>query len=178
MSKTKYQRGLCVFYGCQNPGTVEPNDSQRFCQRHIDEFQQIQDHHEKMMAEIHERGARKLAERDRRERRLLFFAAMRQPEMRWLREAFKHLRNDTRHDWREIREIEIDPPIQIDGYSGAWAMRTDRFVTLLHYPERYDGHEDFMTVDHHDANNAYCECWWCYDATMEKRRAESEVTNG
>ena len=118
------------------------------------------------------------AEYERRERRLLFFAAMRQPEMRWVREAFKHLRNDTRHDWREIREIEIDPPVVIDGYSGAWAMRTDRFVTLLICPERYDGHEDFMTVDHHDANNAYCECWWCYDATMEKRRAESEVTNG
>lgn len=110
-----------------------------------------------------------------RERRILFFAAMRQPEMRWVREAFKHLRNDTRHNWWDIREIEIDPPIQIEGYSGAWAMRTDRFVTLLHYPEQYAGHEDFMTVDHHDDNNAYCECWHCYDATLEKRK-QAEVS--
>lgn len=113
-----------------------------------------------------------------RERRILFFAAIRQPEMRWVREAFKHLKHDQGIDWRAIQSIELDPPWEIDGFSKqSWTMTTDTFVTMLLDPSRYDGIEDFSTYLFHDARNAYCECIWCYDATMAKRRAESEVSH-
>lgn len=117
-------------------------------------------------------------ETEYRERRRLFFATMRRPEMRWVREAFKHLKHDQGIDWRTIQSIEFDPPWEIDGFSKqSWIMTTDTFVTMLLDPSRYDGIEDFSTYLFHDANNAYCECIWCYDATIAKRRAENEVSS-
>lgn len=109
-----------------------------------------------------------------RERRRLFMHIMRQPEMKWLREAFKHLKYSQDIDWREIQEIRVEPPC--DPFRTPWSMTTDRFVTILLAPDRYDGIEDFMTVQHHDESNPYCECYYCYDATLAKRRAEQEVT--
>lgn len=104
------------------------------------------------------------------ERRRLFYAAMRHPEMRWVREAFKHLRDDQGIDWRAIKEMELDPPME--PFSSVWSMNTDKFVTVLIDAVRYDGIEDFMTVPHHDDQNPFCECYYCYDATMDKRETE------
>lgn len=64
MTKNKYQRGLCVFHGCTNVGTITPNATQRFCQYHMDLFQQEKERHDRIMREIHERTEQKRATRE------------------------------------------------------------------------------------------------------------------
>lgn len=59
MTKTKFQRGLCVQHGCKNPGTISPNETQHFCQAHWDQIRQIYDRHEQMMQEIQEWAAQR-----------------------------------------------------------------------------------------------------------------------
>lgn len=61
MTKTKYQRGLCVFHGCKNVGTVTPNATQRFCQSHWDMLKRDADEHEEKMRQIHEWGEQRRA---------------------------------------------------------------------------------------------------------------------
>lgn len=107
-------------------------------------------------------------ESEYRERRRLFFAAMRSPEMRWVREAFRHLRDDAGIDWRTIKEMELDPPW--NHIKRSWSMTTNAHVTILLDPERYDGIEDFLTIPRHDEASGSCECLWCY--TTPKREAE------
>jgi hypothetical protein len=57
VSKTKYQRGLCVWHGCKNVGTVEPNEMQRFCQEHWQPIQQDNDLHEAIIQAARKRIA-------------------------------------------------------------------------------------------------------------------------
>jgi hypothetical protein len=109
------------------------------------------------------------------EHKRLFFSLMRRPEMRWVRECFKHLKYDQGIDWRTIKEIEIDPPWEHPWeMKTSWIMTTDAFVSILLDPQRYDGIEDFTTISHHDEKNEYCECYYCYSNTLAKRKAEGE----
>lgn len=54
MSKTKRQRGLCEFHGCQQPGIVL-ND-QSMCQMHRDQARQAEEEHQRVMREIRDQA--------------------------------------------------------------------------------------------------------------------------
>lgn len=58
MSKSKYQRGLCIWHGCKNAGT-NTNNMQRFCQEHWNMLEQDRRDHEKAMQEIREWATRR-----------------------------------------------------------------------------------------------------------------------
>lgn len=100
-----------------------------------------------------------MSEEELHERRRLFFAAMRRPEMRMFRLALYHLLWDKGLEWSDILAIKR---IEIDPYApGCWMMLTDRFqvVSLNVSPEMT--YEDFHFGWVHDPANPTCQCDYC-----------------
>lgn len=91
---------------------------------------------------------------DRYERRRLFIHTMRQPEMRLMRLALRHMRDDAGVDWRmAINEIGIWP-----GY--CWQLLTNRYQVYTFGSEN-PSYEDFYFEWVHDSGNAACKCEMC-----------------
>jgi len=66
-----------------------------------------------------ERIADLMSEEEYRERRRLFFQAMRRDDMRLLRLALRYIKQEYDVEWREIRSIDI------------WSMRYPEGVSIL-----------------------------------------------
>lgn len=91
----------------------------------------------------HENVADLMSEAEYRERRRLFAAAMRHPEMRLLRKALLHLHIDKALDWRTIDTIQMD---RYGSYNDCWMMNTNLGVTMTLWADKQDlGIYDFST---------------------------------
>lgn len=94
-----------------------------------------------------------------RERRRLFFAAMRQPEMKVLRLAFRYLEFDKGIDWRGIQALEIYPY----GYRKESCMVVAEKYILVCLDAHKPGltYEDFFFVWLHQEGDRACQCECC-----------------
>lgn len=91
------------------------------------------------------------------ERRRLFMSVMRMPEMRLLRLALRHLRDDAGIDWRDIQEIQL-----FTLSDGSWCMDTDKYLVYCLYPQDTElDYEDFSVYWHHVDDDLGCRCWMC-----------------
>lgn len=93
------------------------------------------------------------------ERRRLFFASMRHPEMRVLREALQHLHIDQGIDWRAIQCMGM---FRYGTDDSCWMMITDRLVVACLCPDKPDlGIYDFSTYHTHVEDDPACKCDVC-----------------
>lgn len=96
---------------------------------------------------------------ERHERRNLFVAAMRKPEMRVLRLALRYLSWGKGLDWREIQEIEMF----WYGYREDCCMLLTKRYSLVCLdackPDLM--YEEFFFVWRHDESNPACPCEYC-----------------
>lgn len=100
-----------------------------------------------------------MGEVELREYRRLFFAVMRQPEMRVLRLALFHLKWGKGIDWREIQEIEVSPPGDLDR---CWMLTTEKYlVVCLDALNPHLTYEDFYFIWTHQETNPACPCEFC-----------------
>lgn len=116
---------------------------------------------EENLAEFFECVALKAEEYATYMRRRLFFAAMRRPEMRMLRLALRHLRDDQGIDWRTIQSIE-----DMGRYgwrNECWCMVTESLVVFTLDAATAD-YEDFLTMTRHQDGNPDCDCGFCEGA--------------
>lgn len=105
-----------------------------------------------------------------RERRRLFFQVMRRPEMRLVRLALRNIRECAGLDWRDIKEIEIDP---LRDLKSCWSLDTEEYIVqCLDGPNDY---QDF-TLWYRCTGRPGCQCYYCYDATMAARKAIQDET--
>lgn len=90
------------------------------------------------------------------ERRRLFFAAMRSPEMRLLRDALWELKWEHNIPWETITSLEILPN---EMSSTTWILLTDHHMVLCLYPDDVPPH--FYVDRLHDDADPLCECEYC-----------------
>jgi hypothetical protein len=103
-----------------------------------------------------------MSEEEYHERRRLFIATMRKPEMRTLRAALRDMRHEQGVDWRTIEINEA--AIYLPSHSGAWQLVTDRYQI---YCYGWDpGHFYFDWF--HQEENLKCPCSWCQELRQFK----------
>jgi hypothetical protein len=102
------------------------------------------------------------AEAERRENRRLFFATMRRPEMRTLRQALCDLKWEHGIDWRNLTKMEIDC---FQGfYTNSWTLIADNHLSCCSNPE--DKYPYFFVMRLHDENDQFCECEDCQNSRL------------
>lgn len=97
----------------------------------------------------------------RQERRRLFIALMRKPEMQILRLALRYLSFDRGIDWRRVKSWEIvcNPP-RPDG--SLWILVTDKFqIDTIWYGHPDMNYNQFTFEWLHDPSSARCRCEHC-----------------
>lgn len=91
-----------------------------------------------------------------RERRSLFIAAMRRPEMKLVRAALHQLKWDEAPDWRAISEIEVSPY----GFNDDCCMITCGTYMLVCLDVNAQT-PHFLFLWFHDEENPACPCEFC-----------------
>lgn len=94
-----------------------------------------------------------MSEAEYHERRRLFFAAMRRPEMRLLRAALWDLKWEHGIEWRTLTQLTIDLCF------AGWMLITDHHLSFCYDPD--DPHPFFHVLRLHDADDPRCPCEDC-----------------
>ena len=112
----------------------------------------IDPHAREMMTQLLE------AEIEPRERRVLFFRVMRQPEMRLLRLALRHLDWDRGIDWQSVQSIKCEPYAD----DRCWMLTTDKYLVVCLDAQNLSlTYEDFYLIYLHQENDPHCKCEFC-----------------
>ena|SRR5579859_6516315 len=99
-----------------------------------------------------------------RERRILFFRAMRHPEMRLLYKALWHLKWDKGVDISSIQSLDME---RYGSCNDCWLLLTDKWlVTTLQANNPDLDVDDFLSFRLHDDTDPFCGCSDCRDALM------------
>lgn len=113
-----------------------------------------------------------MSEEELCERRRLFIATMRKPEMRLLRAALWDLKWEHGVPWETITSLEME---RYGSNNDCWFMRTDHHLSVC--LSINDEHPHFLVLRLHDANDPLCECDDCQDARRFADGAFMHVEN-
>ena len=128
-------------------------------------------------ADIHtwERADDLMGEEELQERRRLFLSLMRCPEMLLVRLALRSINWCAGLDWRDITEVEIDPPHDL---KACWSLDTpEYFVHCLCPDARRLTYDDF-TLWYRCTGESGCKCYFCTypTSTMSEPEAIQDET--